>query len=454
MDSSRKANALLFVFLILLIGITPIWNISNNISRFDMFFSYNQYIYFNDRPDCVNLPIFLSIYAGHLIVLLSEKLSISPIFLANIGVAVIQYLGALSIYFALKGKLPKNILLIGIAFGLLHEKATTGFNMFFYSFLSMYSFAFLLLSLIYGIEKRKGCFIFLSGIIAGFAVFIRISNVIYLLSYIILFIGKETRDSYKNNILFCLLGVIIGIIASLSIIQSTIGFDAYMQVFDVIVDSSIDSHDVSSLLIFTFNGLIEGIKIAILVSISAFAISFVRKHAYRNLNAAFILAFAMAITIIFLASRGGGLINITQQRAQYVVFLLSCFAAVFFCIAACMACMQKREPAFWRHYAIACAFFCCLGPFGSNTTFTLASYGSQFFYPLLFFSVYRMAKSRGKGRIIIESAPSAGMSLCGLYGCASILVLFTAAVNMADHWQYPFFSQKKQIYTLACPSPF
>lgn len=441
MDNTRRIN-IISLALLMIILIIPMWNISNNISRLDMFFSYNQYIFFRENPDCINLPIFMSIYAGHLIVLLSEKISVSPILLGNMAVAIIQYMGALSIYLLLKKRMPRNIILAGIIFGLLHEKASTGFNMFFYSFLSMYALLFLLVTLIYGIEKQKNSYIILSGLLAGLAVFIRISNAVYLLSYLILFVGHNKNDGCILKFLFALIGIVLGIAISFTIIHSTIGIESYMQLFDVIADSAIDSHDVLSLLFFTFDGLKTGALVALSVLFLGFFIHLIDKKLLGlSVKYSHVFIFSSLVTAVFIASDGFGIINITSPRTQFIASLLSCYTAVFFIAASCFAYFSKRMPLFWKRYTIASVFFCLLGPFGSNTVFTLLPYGSLMLYPLIFIILYRLSEyKREEG--IYKAMNWYGKGACCLYGGTAVICFFTAAVRTVSHWQYPFFSKE------------
>ena len=372
--NTKKIKGLLLIVFLLISFCVPFWKINYGVEPGDTFFSHNQYIFFRQQPSCINVPLFFTIYMGSLLTELADFIGVSSILLTRAVYAGIKVIAAILIYILIGNKVGRFVTVFSIFFAFLLEKSA--FNNFYYSGISLYSYTIFLCLLLLGLEKKSIKIIAFSAFLCSFCVFCRASNIVYLISYLLML--PQLNGGDKHFFIKCIkaatMGFLSGLIIIGIIIVKTIGLDAYFQIVENVKASEIDGHGVNFLLRLTFSQYFSGVAMFFCCYIALLPVFIFIKNTWlkKRVFWAIIYIALFAISSVFIWLDPYLLNEIPGKRVMSFIHLFVCMA-IFTCSVSCVYFYIRRNVLSLPMYRIilATTIYGLVAHFGSLSSLGL-----------------------------------------------------------------------------------
>lgn len=385
---SNDTKSVLFLFF--LIFLTILWKINYGYEEGDSFFSLNQFLFFDEAPHCVNIPLFLTSYFGSCLVKLAGWLSIGPALFLRMVTACIRMLAAVVIYRTMARDIGKYPVLLGLLLGFMLEKSS--FFLFYYSFVSLYGFVFMLCTLLAAIKNNNKVYYFISGLIYAVCIFCRCSNVVYGAAYLLVLLYDDVswKVSMKRScryLLYALGGLACGSFCVFYIINSRFGLSEYSRILENVKASSVDGHGGFSLIFREICLLVQGGILLIGVTCLAAVYSlFLRKREFGRMP--YLLLIGLGSIFFMYLWIDPFVVNFfTYSRLCYLIFLFIIMAAAFLLLV-CGSWAVRENSGFTlqqKRLVAAVSVFMLVGHFGSLSSLGLYVNCMAFIMPALFF---------------------------------------------------------------------
>lgn len=271
-----KYDEKIFRYLIsIIIVIVAFLFINSGIDLQDSGYILNSYQFILSNPETTPMSIIFTSLTGNILLRLLNIINI-PVFLGfKIIASITTLICVYVVYKTLEKYFNKTLILIGL---LLAVVATKGFiSIFMYNHTTTLLLVLSVAALIKGVLEDKQLFIFLSGVIIGVNIFMRIPNVvevIIILSVIYWNLYKKNLKNTLQSIFNFILGFILSIVISLLIINSLFGLDNFNYMLISLsnkAQTSTDGHSIYDMIranvILGFRGIIYLIILQIITLI-------------------------------------------------------------------------------------------------------------------------------------------------------------------------------------------
>ena len=224
----KKHKAVLENFLFpLLLLVVPFLNVQIGLDLADTAYSLVNFTYFGQTDQMWFFSTFLANVTGHFL----TRLPLGHTFLGmNFYTSIILSMLALFSYFFLKKRIAAPILFLGevVAIFLAWCPTTILYNYLTYLFMTL-----ALISLYYGLCKRKKGLLILAGIFLGLNLFVRFPNITEVAFILAVwaygYFKKKPFVKIYQDTLYCLAGYLLAIISMFTLISVFFGADRYIQ---------------------------------------------------------------------------------------------------------------------------------------------------------------------------------------------------------------------------------
>lgn len=381
------------IFMLLAIIGIPLFNITCSADVIDTFFSVNMYRFFGSAPDCICLPLFMTAYLGHLLTLLADFCSIPQLLALRLAVAFCFYGVCILFFSCFRRRLGTLTLLTGMAVGACFSKACL--YLFYYTQVSQLAICLMAILILKAIEKESSRLLAVSAFVSVFTIFLRISNIVFLCLYLLLFMRSNLRSvNWKKEATALCFGAATALILVSIIIHQTIGWERAIQLPDVIRYAAADGHTAPHLLCLLIRGIISksGLYLCYLAVPLFIPLYFlflpIASARLRKIlvgivcTAAFFLLCIHIRLFDFILSPNpeeypsNGFI--LGNAIQFVIWVNVCLLA---------AAAAKKATSSDTRLLTASLMVALAGPFGSNTEQMPAIYSAFFCLPIVFYGL-------------------------------------------------------------------
>lgn len=365
----KRAYKAFWILILLLIPVFPLTDILYGVDISDVGLSINQYRFCFEDIDSVYLPILLSELMGGAWLKICEILSVP----SYLGVQLLwtlccYYLCFIS-YRIYKRYRNDDLVLPALAIALVFAKCN------FHYFIYATGVAVMALTglyfLIRALNDKKPKFLSAAVFFIVMACVCKISSMLQFAVFAVLFYDfykKKDRKYFIKQILYCVLGFVIGIIAALLLAQLTCGVQAYGEMIAemfLYAGNSEDGHTIGNMIASNAKGALRGILL--LGALGGVYLIPKKRPKSRKLFAYGIPAAAVLLVI----GKAVGLDSVAGFSVVYGVFLdyLNALAVVTALIYICVGvilCDEEYSQEF-KNLALAAGLLTVLMPIGSNT---------------------------------------------------------------------------------------
>lgn len=378
----------------------PFINISKGLDVADTGYILNSYEFVFKNPESINFSIILTSVFGNIILNILNLLNI-PIYLGlKVVAAIFSLVVSWIILQNLKKHFDENILLIGIMISLLLARGHISILM--YTNLSGFILAIASIILINGIIEEKNKSIFISGLLIGINVFVRISNLVQvILIFSIIYYGWKNKNKkviLKNSFIF-LSGVAISLGISLLFIILYFGKSQLISMINIYFQESINSSDSHSMMDSIKINLNQGLNglfwIAILWSIG-FAIDyFCKRKNCSAKNICIIYGILAILPIVFIVLKYYNFDKIIIfsliYKMFYSVYQPFSICVAFYSLITLYMCFIKKENSINESLILIIGFLSMISlPMGSNQGFAILYQGFYLQAAILSVFVYKI----------------------------------------------------------------
>lgn len=215
-----------FIFPLLLLGL-PFLNLQIGLDLADTSYSLVNFEYFGKTDQMWFFSTFLANVSGFLM----TKLPLGHTFLGmNFYTSLVLSMLALLAYFFLKKKIDAPLLFLGEAISIFLAWCPTTIL---YNYLTYLFMTLGLISMYYGLWKKKKGLLILAGVFLGLNLFVRFPNITEVAFILAVwaygFFKKKPFVKIYQDTLYCLIGYLISVISMFVLISVFFGADRYIQ---------------------------------------------------------------------------------------------------------------------------------------------------------------------------------------------------------------------------------
>lgn len=378
----------------------PFININKGLDVADTGYILNSYEFIFKNPESINFSIILTSIFGNIILNILNLLNIPSYLGLKIVAAIFSLVVCWIILQNLKKYFDENILLIGIMISLLLARGHISILM--YTNLSAFILAIASILLINGIIEGKDKSIFISGLLIGINVLVRISNLVQIiLIFSIIYYGWKNKNKQvilKGSLIF-LSGVAISLIISLLCIILYFGKSQLISMINIYFQESInstDSHSIMDSIKINLNQGLNGLFwIGVLWGIG-FTIDYLFKgENYLSKKIYIIYAILAILPIVFVILKYFNFDRIIIFKLIYKIFYSVyqpfSICVAFYCLITLYWCFIKKENSIQESLILIIGFLSMISlPMGSNQGFAILYQGFYLQGAILSVFVYKI----------------------------------------------------------------
>lgn len=392
---------------LILIGmciILPFIGINKGLDVTDTGYIINSYKFVYSNPDSINFAIIFTSMFGNIISKLLTLINV-PTYL---GLRIVASIASLCTCFIvvkfLKVYFDEKILIIGSIFTLLLARGHISILM--YNNLSAFVGTIICIFLMKGIIYEKNKYIFLSGILLGINIFIRISNLVQLvILFGIIYYGVQTKNirNMVRSIGIFLAGMLSSVITSVIFLVNIFGEKRLMSMVNIYSKEAMkskDSHSIFDSIKINFNQGINGVFWITLL----FALSIILYYIFKNNkriidNIRNIYFLFILIPLIFIVFKYIGLDKVIVfnkiYKLFYSVYQPFSIAVAFFSILVLTNCFFTKGSSIDENTILIIAFLLMIAmPIGSNQGFAILYQSFYIQAPLLACYIWRIISKK------------------------------------------------------------
>ncbi len=391
----KKAYKVFWILLILIIPIFPLSGILYGVDISDVGLSINQYRFGLEDISSVYLPILLSEMMGAVWLKICGILAVPSYLGVEIAwILAVYYMCFISyrIY-----RRYRNDALVLPALALAELFAKCNFHYFIYAtgvaVMALTALYFLILAL----NEKKPLFLSLAVFFLVMATLCKVSSIVQFAVFAVLFYDLYQKRDWKyfwKQILYCVLGLVAGILAALALIQATCGLQAYgemlVEMF-LYAGNSQDGHTLGNMLLSNVKGALRGVAL-----LAALYVVYLIPKKLPGVRKIFRYGVPVLI-LLFLIGGIAGLGKMPGFSVLYTVIFdyLNALGVVVALIYICTVLIvtDKAYSTEFKNLALCAGVLTLLMPIGSNTG--IQHVCNEIFFVLPFIVIYLGDRLRG-----------------------------------------------------------